>query len=88
MTTETVLRFFVSVAFVTLVSSVLPAQAAAQMATAPSSAGYKREPGMISSSMPAVLRGIVFDQNIDQRVPLGAVNNATRASLEVIAPGE
>ncbi len=40
------------------------------MAAAPSSAGYKREPGMISTSMPAVLRGIGFDQNIDQRVPL------------------
>ena len=25
---------------------------------------------------------------LDQRVPLGAVNNATRASLEVIAPAE
>jgi protein SCO1/2 len=42
----------------------------AQMASAPSAAGYKREPGMVSSAMPAVLQGIGFDQNIDQRVPL------------------
>jgi len=49
---------------------VSPPQATAQMASAPSSAGYKREPGMVSSSMPAVLRGIGFDQNIDQHVPL------------------
>jgi protein SCO1/2 len=44
--------------------------ASAQMANAPSSAGYKREPGMTSSSMPTVLSGIGFDQNIDQQVPL------------------
>ena len=54
-----------SAAFATLASSAL-----AQMASAPASAGYKREPGMVSSSMPAVLRGIGFDQNIDQHVPL------------------
>ena len=42
----------------------------AQMASAPSSAGYKREPGMVSSAMPAALREIGFDQNIDQHVPL------------------
>jgi protein SCO1/2 len=40
------------------------------MATAPSAAGYKREPGMVSSSMPEALRSIGFDQNIDQHVPL------------------
>jgi protein SCO1/2 len=55
-----------------LVSFVLSAPQAlrAQMASAPSAAGYKREPGMVSSSMPAVLQAIGFDQNIDQRVPL------------------
>jgi protein SCO1/2 len=58
--------------FVALVSLMLGAQQAlsAQLASAPSAAGYKREPGMISSAMPPVLRGIGFDQNIDQRVPL------------------
>jgi protein SCO1/2 len=43
------------------------------MAAAPSAAGYKREPGMVSSSMPAALRSIGFDQNIDQHVPLDTV---------------
>ena len=33
-------------------------------------AGYKREPGMAASAMPAPLREIGFDQNLDQRVPL------------------
>jgi protein SCO1/2 len=58
--------------FVALVSLMLGAQQAlsAQLASAPSAAGYKREPGMISSAMPPVLRGIGFDQNIDQHVPL------------------
>ena len=42
----------------------------AQMATAPASTGYKQEPGMVSSAIPAPLREIGFDQNIDQRVPL------------------
>jgi protein SCO1/2 len=42
----------------------------AQMATAPGSAGYKQETGMVSSALPAPLRSIGFDQNIDQRVPL------------------
>jgi protein SCO1 len=43
---------------------------AAQMATAPGAAGYKRETGMVSSALPAPLRGIGFDQNIDQHLPL------------------
>jgi protein SCO1 len=63
-----ILRGFSLVSFVSFVVS--PPQATAQMATAPSAAGYKREPGMVSSSMPAALRGIGFDQNIDQHVPL------------------
>lgn len=33
-------------------------------------AGYKREPGMTASTMPAPLREIGFDQNIGQLVPL------------------
>jgi protein SCO1/2 len=43
--------------------------ASAQMTGAPT-AGYKREPGMVSSVMPAPLREIGFDQNLDQRLPL------------------
>ena len=45
-------------------------KAHAQISSAPASAGYKREPGMTSSSVPAALREIGFDQNLDQRVPL------------------
>jgi protein SCO1 len=42
----------------------------AQMAGAPATGGYKREPGMNSSQMPRALREIGFDQNLDQPVPL------------------
>jgi protein SCO1 len=42
----------------------------AQMASAPASAGFKREPGMTSTQMPKALRDIGFDQNLDQPVPL------------------
>jgi protein SCO1/2 len=63
--------FLVLVFLVSMLSLVVaPPQASAQMATAPSATGYKREPGMVSSSMPAALRDIGFDQNIDQHVPL------------------
>jgi protein SCO1/2 len=61
------------VSFLTFVSFVLPPPAAAQMATAPGSAGYKQETRMPSSALPEPLRGIGFDQNIDQRVPLDTV---------------
>src|SRR5207244_5240395 len=47
--------------------AALPARA--QMTGAPT-AGYKREPGMPASTMPAPLREIGFDQNLDQLVPL------------------
>jgi protein SCO1 len=52
----------------------------AQMTGAPT-AGYKREPGMPSSTVPAPLREIGFDQNLDQRVPLDTqlVDEAGRA---------
>jgi protein SCO1 len=43
--------------------------ASAQMSGAPA-AGYKREPGMTSSTMPPALREIGFDQFIDQPIPL------------------
>ena len=55
-----------------VVSLVLtPPQAVdAQMAAGPATAGYKQEPGLVSSALPAALREIGFDQNIDQRLPL------------------
>jgi protein SCO1/2 len=56
---------------VSIVSIVVsPPQAAAQMASAPAAAGYKREPGTPSSTLPRALREIGFDQNLDQPVPL------------------
>ena len=63
--------FFKIFTFVSFVSFVLgPPQALAQMATAPSAAGYKQETGMVSSVLPEPLRAIGFDQNIGQHVPL------------------
>jgi protein SCO1 len=47
------------------------AAASAQMGGT-TTAGYKREPGMASSTMPAPLREIGFDQNIGQRLALDA----------------
>ena len=64
--TQRTLRVFLSACFA--VSALIVVDA--QMASAPSAAGYKREPGMVSSSMPTALQGIGFDQNIDQHVPL------------------
>jgi protein SCO1/2 len=43
--------------------------AAAQMAGSPT-VGYKQEPGITSTALPAPLREIGFDQNIGERVPL------------------
>ena len=57
-------------AFVALCVLVTASAASAQISSAPASAGYKREPGMTSSQVPAALREIGFDQNLDQRVPL------------------
>ncbi len=51
------------------VLTAIPAVADAQMAGAPVT-GYKREPGMAASTIPAPLREIGFDQNIGQRLPL------------------
>jgi protein SCO1/2 len=62
-------RFLVSVSFVSFVSLVAGAPAPAQVTGAPA-AGYKLEPGMASGTLPAPLREIGFDQNIDQPVPL------------------
>ena len=53
---------------------------AAQMTGAPA-AGYKREPGMTSSALPAPLREIGFDQNLDQpRAARHAVPRRDRAA--------
>jgi protein SCO1/2 len=63
------LKIFASVSFVSFVLG--PPQAVkAQMAAGPATAGYKQEPGIVSTALPAALREIGFDQNIDQRVPL------------------
>jgi protein SCO1/2 len=48
---------------------IAAASAAAQMAGAPT-AGYKREPGMTSATLPSPLREIGFDQNLGNFVPL------------------
>jgi protein SCO1 len=58
------------VSFVTFVS-LIPIAAQAQMTGIPA-AGYKTEAGMSSSTLPAALRSIGFDQHINERVPLDA----------------
>src|SRR5258708_5906751 len=58
-------RVFVAYSALALFASA----AAAQMTGAPT-AGYKREPGMTSSTIPAPLREIGFDQHIGAFVPL------------------
>jgi protein SCO1/2 len=70
MTASAFARAVVSVSFVTFVSFVLPRQAAGQMAGGPATAGYKQEPGVVSTALPAALREIGFDQNIGQQLPL------------------
>jgi protein SCO1/2 len=45
--------------------------ATAQMAGSPT-LGFKQEPGMTSSTLPAPLREIGFDQNLDIQIPLDA----------------
>ena len=69
-----------------LVSFVLgPPQALhAQMASGPATAGYKQEPGVVSTALPAPLREIGFDQNIDRRVPLDtAFRNEAGATVHL-----
>jgi protein SCO1 len=57
------------VALLVLVGPISPA-AAQKMTGSPAAAGYRAEPGQVSSTLPAPLREIGFDQNLDQRVPL------------------
>jgi protein SCO1/2 len=52
-----------------IVAALMAANAFAQMGGT-TAAGYKREPGMPASTMPAPLREIGFDQNIGERLPL------------------
>jgi len=64
------IRVFAFVSLVTFVSFVPGREIHGQMASAPASAGYKREPGTPSSQLPRALREIGFDQNLDRPVPL------------------
>jgi protein SCO1/2 len=43
---------------------------AAQISKSPAAAGYRPEPGQPAATLPAPLREIGFDQNLDQHVPL------------------
>ena len=54
-----------------LVLSATSAPVLAQKMTgSPAAAGYRAEPGQAASTMPAPLREIGFDQNLNQRIPL------------------
>jgi len=55
--------------FLVVVSMATPVLA--QMTGAPNT-GYKRDPGIPAATLPAPLREIGFDQNLDQRLPLDA----------------
>ena len=58
-------------ALVTAAASLVASPAAAQMTGTPTP-GYIAAPGMPSQTMPAPLREIGFDQNLDQKLPLDA----------------
>jgi protein SCO1 len=62
------LRFFLLACYAVSALTVV----SAQMASAPASAGFKREAGMVASAIPAPLREIGFDQHLDEQVPLDA----------------
>jgi protein SCO1/2 len=62
---EGCLRVFAAI----LMAMALGAQASAQMTGAPNT-GFKREPGMTASTIPAPLREIGFDQHLDEQLPL------------------
>ena len=64
-------RLAVTLRIALLLAAAITVRVAAQMTGAPS-LGYKREAGTSSSTMPAPLREIGFDQNIGQRLPLDA----------------
>jgi protein SCO1/2 len=52
-----------------LLGAAAPASAQ-KMTGSPALAGYRQEPGQVSSALPAALREIGFDQNLDQQIPL------------------
>jgi protein SCO1/2 len=58
------------VSFVLTCSPFSHTVTAQKMTGSPASAGYRQEPGQVSSTIPAPLREIGFDQNLDRRVPL------------------
>ena len=60
-------RYILAASAVFVCCSVIVSNA--QMASGPD-IGYKREPGMVSSAVPAALREIGFDQNIGRSLPL------------------
>src|SRR2546426_11579433 len=73
------LRVFFSACFAVSALIVVDAQI-----SGPPAAGYKREPGMVSSALPAPLREIGFDQNLDQLVPLDtAFRDETGATVRL-----
>src|SRR5262249_23157275 len=59
--------FSVSTVAVLLSAGVVSAQ---KMTGSPAAAGYRTEPGQPAATLPAPLREIGFDQNLDQHVPL------------------
>src|SRR5438093_7252253 len=59
----------VAILMVSFVSFVAAAPASAQMTGAPT-AGYRQQPGAPASAVPAALREIGFDQNLDRPLPL------------------
>jgi len=59
----------IGVACVVSVAVIAPKALSAQMTGAPTS-GYKLEPGASSTGVPRALRGIGFDQHINDRIPL------------------
>ena len=66
--TPRLIASFLGVALLALAPKALHAQ----MASGPAAAGYKQEPGTISTALPAALREIGFDQRIGEPVPLDA----------------
>jgi protein SCO1/2 len=64
-------RLLPLVLLVSFVAALVPTKAHAQMTGTPAP-GYRREPGVAASAVPAPLREIGFEQNIDQPLPLDA----------------
>jgi protein SCO1/2 len=67
--TSTLIRAAVGASVLLVAASPVAAQ---KMTGSPAQAGYRQEPGQPSSTLPAALRDIGFDQNLNDRVPLDA----------------